>query len=377
MLDTERERSRMPAMEGKPTRQTEIEAEPELGMALAYQVKLDVFEGPLDLLLHLIRKNEVDIYNIPIALITEQYLATLDLMKTLNLDVAGEFLLMAATLAHIKSRMLLPPSEDEEEEEEDPRADLVRQLLEYQRFKEAAESLDARPQLYRDTFLRGADLSDVEVAPEEEPLAEVSVFALMEAFQRVWERAPSDMVHEITVEKITLRDKIHEVLERLETKEEMTFEELLTHETTRQGLVLVFLALLELARLRIVRIYQVLRYGAIRVRRAVSTLPEDREAIARRIDVEAQEAGVGEDATAARGGGPAGKGSGEEPTAGSEEDESAAAGGTKVAGEPSPADAAGSAEGSAEGAAEAGEMKGPGPTAEDDAPGGPDREEEG
>ncbi len=369
MLETERERRRMPGVERKPAHQTEFEAEPEIGIALAYQVKLDVFEGPLDLLLHLIRKNEVDIYNIPIALITEQYLATLDLMKTLNLDVAGEFLLMAATLAHIKSRMLLPPSEDEEEEEDDPRADLVRQLLEYQRFKEAAEALEARPQLYRDTFLRGADLLDIEVAPEEEPLVEVSVFELMEAFRRVWERAPGDSFHEITVDKITLRDKIHDVLERLETAEEVTFEDLLTHETTRRGLVLVFLALLELARLRIVRIYQVIRYGSIRIQKAVGTLPEDREAIAQRIDIEAQEAGAGKEPTDTPGGEPAGEGPGEEAAAGGAEKEGTAGGGTKVAGEAGPADAAGSAE--------TGEKRGPRPAAEDDPAGGPDREEEG
>jgi segregation and condensation protein A len=360
MLETERERRGMPGMERKPARQTEIETEPEAGIALAYQVKLDVFEGPLDLLLHLIRKNEVDIYNIPIALVTEQYLSTLDLMKTLNLDVAGEFLLMAATLAHIKSRMLLPPSEDEEEEEDDPRADLVRQLLEYQRFKEAAESLEARPQLYRDTFLRGADLSDVEVAPEEEPLVEVSVFELMEAFQRVWERAPSDSVHEITVDKITLGDKIHDVLERLEGAEQVTFEDLLTPETTRRGLVLVFLALLELARLRIVRIYQVLRYGSIRIQKAVAMLPEEREAIARRIDIETQEAEVGKEQTdapgeeAAAGGGPGG--------------EAAAGGQTKDAGETGPAEATEEAA--------AAEKKRPDAAVEDDPPGGPDREEE-
>jgi segregation and condensation protein A len=357
MLETERGPKGLHEMERKVPRGPEIEEADEAGAALAYQVKLDVFEGPLDLLLHLIRKNEVDIYNIPIALITEQYLATLDLMKTLNLDVAGEFILMAATLAHIKSRTLLPPSDIEDEEEEDPRADLVRQLLEYQRFKEAAEALEARPQLLRDTFLRGTDLSDVGMAPEEEALAEVSVFELMEAFQRVWERAPTDSVHEITVDKITLGDKIHEVLERLEAADQVRFEDLLTPETTRRGLVLVFLALLELARLRIVRIYQVLRYGSIRIQKAVAMLPEDREAIARRIDVEVQEAEVGEEQTDASGEGAAEGGEGEEAAEG---------GRTKDAGETGPAEAA-----------EAGEKNRPGPAAENDAPGKPDREEEG
>ena len=125
---------------------------------MSYEIKLDIFEGPLDLLLYLIRKNEIDIYNIPIALITEQYLEYLDMMRSLNLDLAGEYLVLAATLIHIKSRLLLPPVEGEEEGEEgeDPRTELVQQLLEYQTFKEAALSLEDRPLLDRDVFTRGA-----------------------------------------------------------------------------------------------------------------------------------------------------------------------------------------------------------------------------
>ena len=125
---------------------------------MSYEIKLDIFEGPLDLLLYLIRKNEIDIYNIPIALITEQYLSYLDMMRSLNLDLAGEYLVLASTLIHIKSKMLLPPVEgdDEEEEGEDPRAELVQQLLEYQAFKEAALRLEDRPLLERDVFTRGA-----------------------------------------------------------------------------------------------------------------------------------------------------------------------------------------------------------------------------
>ncbi|MDP3939301.1 MAG: segregation/condensation protein A, partial [Deltaproteobacteria bacterium] len=230
-------------------------------------------------------------YDIPIALVTEQYLGTLDLMKSLNLDVAGEFLLMAATLAQIKSRMLLPPSENEEEDEDDPRVDLVRQLLEYERFKEAAGELEARPQLYREVFPRLAEVADTKLPLDEEPLAEVSVFELMDAFRRVWERAPKESVHEIFGEKVTLRDKIHELLERLESNDSMTFEELLEPAGSRQALVITFLAILELTRLRIVRIFQVVRYGMIRVQKSVSTMPEDREAIARQLDDEAPASG--------------------------------------------------------------------------------------
>jgi segregation and condensation protein A len=243
-------------------------------------VKLDVFEGPLDLLLHLIREHELDIWDIPIALIAEEYIAALDLMKTLNLNVAGEFLDMAATLALIKSRMLLPPAETDEGDEEDPRAALVAQLLEYQRFKAAAEELEARPQLFRDHFIRGAtDEGDLD--PGEAPLAEVGLFELMEAFKRLWDRAPEALIHEITVDKITLQDKIHEILERLEAAESLTFEELLAPETTRRGLVLAFLALLELARLRVVRVMQAVAFGTIRIEKAVASLAEDREWIAR------------------------------------------------------------------------------------------------
>ncbi len=263
-------------------------------MAIPYQVKLDVFEGPLDLLLHLIRENEVDIYDIPIALITEQYMATLDLMKTLNLDTAGEFLYMAATLAHIKSRMLLPPSEDEEVDEEDPRVDLVAQLLEYQRYKEAAAELDARPQLYRDLFPRAVDASGLEGGAEEGPLVEVSVFELMEAFRRLIEKLPAETVHEITVDKITLQDKVHELLERLAGVDSLSFEELLSPETTRRGLVLSFLALLELARLRIIRVLQVTAFGSIRIEKAVSDLPDERELIGRVSVNEAGPAGAPE-----------------------------------------------------------------------------------
>src|SRR5512135_3362122 len=155
---------------------------------MSYEIKLDIFEGPLDLLLYLIRKNEIDIYNIPIALITEQYLEYLDLMRSLNLDLAGEYLVLAATLIHIKSRMLLPPVEgdDEAEEGEDPRAELVQQLLEYQTFKEAALNLEGRPLLERDVFTRGAPLEEpAEAEEDEEAMIEVGIYELVQAFRRI------------------------------------------------------------------------------------------------------------------------------------------------------------------------------------------------
>jgi len=265
------------------------------------QVKLDVFEGPLDLLLHLIREHEIPIWDIPIALIAEEYMATLDLMKTLNLDVAGEFLEMAATLAYLKSRMLLPPDETEEGEEADPRADLVAQLLEYQRFKEAADELESRPQLFRDLFIRGAEPEAFEPAEEDTPLLEVGLFELMEAFRRLWAKMPEDVIHEITVDRITLQDKIHELLERLSSAESLSFEDLLAPETTRRGMVLSFLALLELARLRVVRVMQVTSFGTIRIEKAVAVLPDEREILAATAD---EEAGEGADAATGREGGP-------------------------------------------------------------------------
>ena len=169
---------------------------------MSTKVQLEIFEGPLDLLLHLIKKNEVSVTDIPIATITEQYLATLELMQTLNLDVAGEFLVMAATLIHIKSRMLLPAGDEEPDEDEgaDPRAELVRRLLEYQRYKEAAADLEQREILTRDVFVRASAPTE-EAGPRE--FREVSVFELLGALKRVIERLPNDLVPEVTREHIT------------------------------------------------------------------------------------------------------------------------------------------------------------------------------
>src|SRR5512137_988423 len=163
-------------------------------------VRLDMFEGPLDLLLHLIRKNEINVFDIPIALITEQYLQYLKIMKELNLDIAGDYLLMASTLLQIKSKMLLPVSTEEEEEgEEDPRAELVRRLLEYQRYKEAATELERRPMKDRDFFVRPVPEDATE--PREEKF-EVNLFELLEAFRQVLARVTSESVHEVQLEPI-------------------------------------------------------------------------------------------------------------------------------------------------------------------------------
>ena len=231
------------------------------------RVQLEIFEGPLDLLLHLIKKNEVSITDIPIATITEQYLATLEVMQTFNLDVAGEFLVMAATLIHIKSRMLLPMADDEDDEEEgtDPREELVRRLLEYQRFKDVADQLERRELLTRDVFVRS-------VAPAEEVPApgfrEVSVFELLTALKRVLDRLPKDAVHEVTLEKITMREKMTLLLDQLRTQGKILFESLFAEVTTRMEVVVTFLAMLELVKVRAIRIFQEEATGPIQIEAA-------------------------------------------------------------------------------------------------------------
>jgi segregation and condensation protein A len=239
---------------------------------MSYEIKLDIFEGPLDLLLYLIRKNEIDIYNIPIALITEQYLEYLDMMRSLNLDLAGEYLVLAATLIHIKSRLLLPPAEDEGDggDEQDPRAELVRQLLEYQAFKEAALNLDARPLLDRDVFSRGAPAEDPAGAEDEdEAMIEVGVFELVQAFRSIIAGLDKSDDLVIDTERMSLTDKINEIMERLSEKKQLTFKELLGERTDRKGIVYTFLAILELMKLRMIRAYQAGPFGTIRLSLAV------------------------------------------------------------------------------------------------------------
>ena len=231
-----------------------------------YEIKLDEFEGPLDLLLYLIRKNEVDIYDIPIALITRQYMEYIDAMKSLNLDLAGEYLVLAATLTHIKSRMLLPPSEEEEEEEEDPRQELVRQLLEYEAFKEAALGLDRMKILGRDVFSRDHIFDDS--GEEGETLREIGIFELVEAFRRVTLGADQHDIMEIDVEKISLSERINDIVDELEKRGELTFSDLLGETGSRKRLIYTFLAILELMKLRIIRAYQAVPYGVIRIRLA-------------------------------------------------------------------------------------------------------------
>ncbi|BCR05161.1 segregation and condensation protein A [Desulfuromonas versatilis] len=248
---------------------------------MSYEIRIDNFEGPLDLLLHLIRKNEMEISDIPMAEITSQYLAFLDAMQTLNLDVAGEFLLMAATLVHIKSRMLLPPDgvEEAEEEEADPRAELVRRLLEYQKYKEAGTALDSFPVLGREVFARRFPAPELEGADEGE-FAAVGLFELVEALQKLLKGKPEASFHEVSVEQLSVTERINSILELLRGRESIAFDELFPSHPQRQELVVTFLAMLELVKLRMVRLMQNARFGVILLLPAVRE-----EALEERLEI--------------------------------------------------------------------------------------------
>lgn len=208
----------------------------------------------------------MDIYDIPMAEITAQYLTTLDAMKSLNLDLAGEFLLMASTLIHIKSRLLLPPSEEDvpEEEDEDPRAELVRRLLEYQKYKEAAAAFDSLSLLGRDVFARKFPASELEDCDEDEFEA-VGLYELMEAFRHLLKAAPAETFHEVDVERLSVTDRVNIILGLLSDKESLAFTDLFSKRPDRHEVVVTFLAMLELVKLRMVRLMQNRRFGMIRL----------------------------------------------------------------------------------------------------------------
>jgi segregation and condensation protein A len=244
----------------------------------AYRVSLDVFEGPLDLLLYLIRKEQVSIYDIPIGRITEQYLETLKLIQELNLDLAGEFLVMAATLLHIKSRLLLPspPAEEGAESGVDPRAELVQALLEYQRFRLAAEQLATRPLLGRDEFVRGG-LGQDPLGDEGEPRVAAGIVDLVTAFRDLLGRLVGTDAHQVFLESISLADRISQVLDMLPAEGSLLFEDLFRAflseakpGTERYELVVTFLSILELVRIRVVRATQERAFGPIRLERSVA-----------------------------------------------------------------------------------------------------------
>ena len=223
--------------------------------ASGYEVKLEIFEGPLDLLLHLIRKNEVDIFDIPVATITDQYLAYLDTMRALNISLAGDFLVMASTLVHIKSRMLLPTSE-EDDEEDDPRVEITRPLLEYLRLKEVAGELSERDLLERDVFTRHLPHDFKTQFQREEPLLDVNLFQLMDAFKRLVDQTLPGASLQVEVERWSLEEKTALIMETLKSVQVVYFRELFDNDKTVAELIVTFLALLELIHIGMIRAYQ-------------------------------------------------------------------------------------------------------------------------
>ena len=222
-----------------------------------YHVRVPVFEGPLDLLLFLIRKHQIDIFHIPIAFICARYVAHLEVLQALQIDVAAEFMVTAAELMHIKSRLLLPPSETtdaEAEDEEDPRAELVRRLLDYQRYKEAAKTLEGMVWLGRDTFARPP--ADLPAKEGPEPLREVGVFALVEAFAAILKRQKPELRHNIIVEQISLRRHMRVLVDLLATTPTVLFETALGGVRTRLEIIVTFLSCLEMTKLRLLRVVE-------------------------------------------------------------------------------------------------------------------------
>lgn len=229
-----------------------------------YEIRIEqIFEGPMDLLLHLIRKNEVDIYDIPIAVITEQFLEYLQWLDAMNIDYAGDFLAMASTLTHIKSRMLLPPREGEEEGE-DPRLDIARPLLEYIQLKQAAEKLNTRSLLDEDVFTR-PDLRPEGDSETNAPLIRIGLFELIDAFQILLNSRSTAHRIDLNEDRISVTDRISQLVDLLEAEGSMTFEELFPPEAQRDEIIVTFLAILEMAKLSLIRMVQHAESGIIRI----------------------------------------------------------------------------------------------------------------
>lgn len=233
----------------------------------AFRIALPNFEGPLDLLLHLIREHKLDILDIPMALITEKYLAHLELMREINLDIAGEFLVMASTLLHLKSRMLLPredlpagqDSTELAQETLDPRSELVRRLLQYQKYRAAADELGARPILDRDTFPRRVRAEEVPLDDDEVGFQEISIYKLIEALDEVLKRLEPKKQHEVTREHLSLSVAMYRIADRVRVEgkgQAINFFDLFEGARVRSDVVITFLALLEMCKLKLLRVYQ-------------------------------------------------------------------------------------------------------------------------
>ena len=245
---------------------------------MSYKIKLEVFEGPLDLLLYLIKKEELDIYDIPITRITEQYLEYIGMMESLDLEMAGEFLVMAATLMQIKSRMLLPPDPDGTPVDEvDPRAELVRRLIEYKAFKEASERLRDFEQKRSGQFGRFGmnDWIESELLDGgESPFVDVSLFDLINAFSKVLKSLPKDTFHEVTEDEFSVAEKAHEIFHRLAREPVIRFSSLFRQAKNKSEVIAIFLALLELIRLKEVAVHQPSHFEDIEITRNAISMPE-------------------------------------------------------------------------------------------------------
>ena len=234
---------------------------------MSYKVKLDIFEGPLDLLLFLIKRDKVDIYDIPIARVTKQYLEYMELMQLLDLEIAGEFLVMAATLMHIKSRMLLPQDETEvEEEEEDPREELVRRLLEYKKYKEASSKLREMYESHKEIFLRKGDgQSEKIISADGTEYFEASLFDLISTFRKVLKEVPKAAFHKVIRSKFMVSDKIHEIYHMLAKSPKVYFLSLFAEATDKDEMIVTFLAILELIKMREIFVVQKESFGEIEI----------------------------------------------------------------------------------------------------------------
>jgi len=229
-----------------------------------YKVQVtDIFEGPMDLLVHLIKKNEVDIYDIPIALITKQYLEYIQWLNSMNIELAGDFVVMAATLAQVKSKMLLPATKDDEDQE-DPRQEITRPLMEYLQLKSAAVDLAGRTLLGKDTFTREQDEEDYLICQGED-MIKIGLFELIDAFQKILKNISSDHLVDLTADSISVKDRISEIIDIFEKQNSVTFNELFSLKADKSDVIVTFLAILEMVKLNLVRMAQHVHTGIIRL----------------------------------------------------------------------------------------------------------------
>ena len=229
-----------------------------------YRVQItDIFEGPMDLLVHLIIKNEVDIYDIPIALITKQYLDYIQWLKSMNIELAGDFVVMAATLTQVKSKMLLPATKDDEDDE-DPMQEITGPLMEYLQLKSAADDLAGRTLLGKDTFTKGHDDEDY-LIDQGEDMIKIGLFELIDAFQKILKNISSDHLVDLTADSISVKDRISEIVDIFEKQNSVTFNELFSLKADKSDVIVTFLAILEMVKLNLVKMAQHVQTGIIRL----------------------------------------------------------------------------------------------------------------